>query len=128
MSLPQILVLGAGKSATVLIQYLQKKAVENNWYIVLADGNKSLAEAKWNHAKNGHAIGFDIENDLLRKDYVQQATIVVSMLPAFLHFLVAKDCLQYEKPLFTASYVDENMLSLAAEAAEKKSCFYVKWD
>ncbi|MEK0422467.1 MAG: hypothetical protein RLZ95_377 [Bacteroidota bacterium] len=123
MSLPQILVLGAGKSATVLIQYLQKKAVENNWYIVLADGNKTVAEAKWNHAQNGHAVGFDIENDSLRKDYIQQATVVVSMLPAFLHFLVAKDCLQHEKPLFTASYVDENMQSLAAEAAEKKVLF-----
>ena len=42
----RILVLGAGKSATVLIQYLQKKAVENGWYIVLADGNKQLATAK----------------------------------------------------------------------------------
>jgi saccharopine dehydrogenase-like NADP-dependent oxidoreductase len=86
MSLPQILVLGAGKSATVLIQYLQKKAVENNWYIVLADGNKTVAEAKWNHAQNGHAVGFDIENDSLRKDYIQQATVVVSMLPALLQF------------------------------------------
>ena len=47
MSRPQILVLGAGKSATVLIQYLQKKAVENNWYIVLADGDKAMANHKW---------------------------------------------------------------------------------
>ena len=123
MSLPQILVLGAGKSATILIQYLQKKAVENNWYIVLADGDKALAEDKWNHAQNGHAVGFDIENEVLRKEYIQQATVVVSMLPAFLHFLVAKDCLQHEKPLFTASYVDENMQSLATEAANKKVLF-----
>ncbi|MFM2259253.1 MAG: hypothetical protein RLZZ424_1222, partial [Bacteroidota bacterium] len=26
-----ILIIGAGKSATVLIQYLQQKAVENDW-------------------------------------------------------------------------------------------------
>ena len=63
MSRPQILVLGAGKSATILIQYLQKKAVENNWYIILADGDKSLAEEKWNYAENGHAVGLDIENN-----------------------------------------------------------------
>jgi saccharopine dehydrogenase (NADP+, L-glutamate forming) len=123
MSRPQILVLGAGKSATILIQYLQKKAVENNWYIILADGDKSLAEEKWNHAENGHAVGLDIENIDLRNEYIQQATVVVSMLPAFLHFLVAKDCLQHEKPLFTASYVDENMQSLAADAANKKVLF-----
>jgi hypothetical protein len=41
---PEILVIGAGKSATILIQYLQKKAVENNWYIVLADGNAASWE------------------------------------------------------------------------------------
>ena len=123
MSRPQILVLGAGKSATVLIQYLQKKAVENNWYIILADGNQALADHKWNNAENGHAIGFNIEDGTLRNEYIKQATVVVSMLPAFLHFLVAKDCLRLFKPLFTASYVDEQMQSLAAEAAEKKVLF-----
>ena len=41
---PQILIIGAGKSATVLIQYLQQKAVENNWYIILADGDLQVAE------------------------------------------------------------------------------------
>jgi saccharopine dehydrogenase (NADP+, L-glutamate forming) len=123
MSRPQILVLGAGKSATVLIQYLQKKAVQNNWYIVLADGDKATADHKWNHAENGHAIGFDIENSEIRNQYIQQADVVVSMLPAFLHFLVAKDCLQHVKPLFTASYVDENMRSLAQVAKEKNVLF-----
>ena len=123
MSRPQILVLGAGKSATILIQYLQKKAVENNWYMVLADGDKSLAETKWNNAKNGHAVGFDIENDAIRREYIQQATVVVSMLPASLHFLVAKDCLAFLKPLFTASYVDENINSLAKEVEAKKLLF-----
>jgi saccharopine dehydrogenase-like NADP-dependent oxidoreductase len=123
MSTPQILVLGAGKSATSLIEYLQKKAVENNWYIVLADGDKNVAENKWNNAENGHAIGFNIEDGVLRNEYIKEATVVVSMLPAYLHFLVAKDCLQLFKPLFTASYVDEQMQSLAAEAAEKKVLF-----
>ena len=28
----RILILGAGKSASVLIQYLQQKAVENSWW------------------------------------------------------------------------------------------------
>lgn len=123
MSKPQILILGAGKSATVLIQYLQKKAVENNWYIVLADADKNLAETKWNNAKNGHAIGFDIEDDSIRASYIQSADLVVSMMPAYLHFLVAKDCLNFSKPLFTASYVDENMQSLAKAVKEKNILF-----
>ncbi len=120
---PKILIIGAGKSATVLIQYLQQKAVENDWYILLADGDAHTAEKKWNNAPNGNAMGVDIENELERKKLVQNADIVVSMLPANLHFLVAKDCLEFEKPLFTASYVDDNMRSIASEIEAKNLLF-----
>ncbi len=119
----QILVLGAGKSATILIQYLQKKAAENDWYILLADGDKNNAESKWNNAKNGHAIGINVENEIERKALIEQATVVVSMLPAALHFLVAKDCVSYEKPLFTASYVDDNMKSIEQAILDKNLLF-----
>ena len=120
---PSILIIGAGKSATVLIQYLQQKAVENNWYILLADGDAETAKNKWNNAPNGTALGVDIENEIDRQNLVQKADIVVSMLPAHLHFLVAKDCLHFEKPLFTASYVDDNMRSIAAEIESKQLLF-----
>lgn len=119
----QILVIGAGKSATMLIQYLQKKVVENDWYMVLADGEKAVAEQKWNNAKNGHAIGLNVENEVERKAVIENADIVVSMLPAFLHFLVAKDCVAFGKPLFTASYVDDNMRSIAKEIKDKNLLF-----
>lgn len=118
-----ILIIGAGKSATVLIQYLQQKAVENDWYILLVDGDEAIAKNKWNNAPNGTALGIDIKNDLDRQNLVQKADIVVSMMPAQLHFLVAKDCLQFGKPLFTASYVDDNMRSIAAEIESKQLLF-----
>ena len=118
-----ILIIGAGKSATVLIQYLQQKAVENDWYVILADGDEANAKNKWNNAPNGNALGIDIENELDRQNLVQKADIVVSMLPAQLHFLVAKDCLEFGKPLFTASYVDDNMRSIAAEIESKQLLF-----
>ena len=119
----QILVIGAGKSATMLIQYLQKKVVENDWYMVLADSEKAVAVQKWNNAKNGHAVELNVENEADRKALIEKATIVVSMMPAFLHFLVAKDCLLYGKPLFTASYVDDNMRSIAQEIKDKNLLF-----
>ena len=118
-----ILIIGAGKSATVLIQYLQQKAVENDWFILLADGDEAIAKNKWNNAPNGTALGINIENDLDRQNLVQKADIVVSMMPAQLHFLVAKDCLQFGKPLFTASYVDDNMRSIASEIEAKQLLF-----
>jgi len=120
---PKILIIGAGKSATVLIQYLQQKAVENDWYVLLADGDEATAKNKWNNAPNGTALGINIENEIDRQNLVQKADIVVSMLPAQLHFLVAKDCLHFEKPLFTASYVDDNMRSIANEIEAKQLLF-----
>ena len=119
----QILVIGAGKSATVLINFLQKKLIKNNWYMVLADADEKLAATKWNNAPNGHSVGIDILQKEQRTDLIQKADIVISMLPAFLHFEVAKDCLTLGKALFTASYVDENMQSIAAAIKEKGLLF-----
>jgi len=119
----EILIIGAGKSATVLIQYLQKQAVENNWYIVLADSDVKVAEAKWKQAPNGHAVGVDINLATERQSLIQKATVVISMLPPTLHFIVAQDCLNFSKSLFTASYVDENMRSMAAEINNKEILF-----
>jgi saccharopine dehydrogenase-like NADP-dependent oxidoreductase len=119
----QILIIGAGKSATVLINYLQQKAVENDWYVVLADADATIAANKWKNAANGHTIGIDIEDNEQRKALIKPATIVISMLPAALHFLVAKDCLALGKSLFTASYVDDNMKSIAQEIQNKNLLF-----
>jgi saccharopine dehydrogenase (NADP+, L-glutamate forming) len=94
-----------------------------SWYILLADGDEAIAKNKWNNAPNGTALGIDIENNLDRQNLVQKADIVVSMMPAQLHFLVAKDCLHFGKPLFTASYVDDNMRSIASEIEAKQLLF-----
>jgi saccharopine dehydrogenase (NADP+, L-glutamate forming) len=119
----EILIIGAGKSATVLIQYLKIKAVENNWQIVLADGDLPTAEAKWNQAPNGIAVGIDINDAMARKALIQKAKVVVSMLPPSLHFLVAQDCLLFSKSLFTASYVDEQMRSMESAIQAKNILF-----
>jgi len=118
-----ILILGAGKSATILIEYLQQKAVENNWYILLADGDENVAIKKWNNAPNGHAIGIDILDTTKRHDLISSSTVVISMLPAFLHTLVAEDCLLLGKSLFTASYVEEGMKKIQNQIQEKGLLF-----
>jgi len=118
-----ILILGAGKSATILIEYLQQKAVENNWYILLADGDENVAIKKWNKAQNGHAIGIDIMDHTKRHDLIGSSTVVISMLPAFLHTLVAEDCLLLGKSLFTASYVEEGMKKIQNQIQEKGLLF-----
>lgn len=111
----KILLFGAGKSATVLIDYLLKNAVAENWQLIVADANLEAAKNKISSSANGKAVSFDITNDKERSNYIQPADIVISLMPPALHVLIAKDCIRLKKNLLTASYVDEPMQSLKDE-------------
>jgi saccharopine dehydrogenase-like NADP-dependent oxidoreductase len=108
----QVLLFGAGKSATVLIEYLLKNAEEENWQLTVVDADLLNAQKKIGDSAFGKAVSFDISNEEERGNYITKADIVISLLPPTLHFLIAKDCIHFRKNLLTASYVDEQMRSL----------------
>ena len=118
-----ILLFGAGKSATVLIDYLIAEAEKNEWNLLIADANKEAILAKTNHSPFAEAIQLDITDDVHRPSLVAIADIVISMMPPALHFLIAKDCVQYSKHLLTASYLDEPIKGLQKEIEERKLLF-----
>lgn len=107
-----ILLFGAGKSATVLIQYLVRQAAIENWFITVVDADLQLAMGKLSGALCAQALSFDITHEAERKSRIEGADIVISLLPPALHILVAHDCVQYKKNLLTASYVDAAMKEL----------------
>ena len=72
---------------------------------------------------NATAIYLDIFNADERKAAVQNADIVISMLPARFHIEVAKDCVTYGKHMVTASYISDEMQALDDEAKEKGLVF-----
>lgn len=111
----KILLFGAGKSATVLIDYLLRNALAENWILTVVDANLELAAGKIGNALGGTAASFDINDAALRQKHIQESDMVISLLPPALHFLVAKDCVAYYKNLLTASYVDDNMRGLEEE-------------
>ena len=115
----KIFMIGAGRSASSLIQYLVNEADSNDFEITVGDRDLSLVEDKIGANPRAKAINFDVFNDSQRVDEIQKADIVVSMLPASLHFKVAQDCVKYGKNLVTASYVSDEIKSLDAEAKEK---------
>jgi saccharopine dehydrogenase-like NADP-dependent oxidoreductase len=119
----KILLFGAGKSATVLIDYLLQRALSENWTLTVVDANRELAEEKIGNALGGVALSFDVADGTLRARHIGDSDLVISLLPPSLHFLVAQDCLSLGKHLLTASYVDDNMRSLAAAAQEKGLLF-----
>jgi len=115
----QVLVFGAGKSATVLINYLLGHAAEHNWHVTIADNDVELAVAKLKGHAHGSAVFFNADEDELREELIKQSHLVISMLPAAMHVPVAKACVKYGKHLLTASYVSPEMAALDTEAKEK---------
>ncbi|MBL0358779.1 MAG: saccharopine dehydrogenase NADP-binding domain-containing protein [Chitinophagaceae bacterium] len=118
-----ILLLGAGKSATALIDYLIDTARENKWKLIIADANKEQILAKTNNSPFAEAVSLDITNEQERSALIERAHLVISMMPPSLHFLVAKDCVEYRKHLLTASYLDNKIKSLEQEIKQKKLLF-----
>ena len=118
-----ILIIGAGRSASSLIQYLLNKSEKENLHLVIGDLSLALAKKKTNNHPNATAIALDIFDENQRKEAIQKANIVISMLPAHLHIEVAKDCIIYKKHLVTASYVSDAMKELDAAAKENNLIF-----
>lgn len=118
-----ILVLGAGRSATSLISYLLKEASANNWKVTVADYALQLAEEKVEGHSNGEAVAFNINQEDERDRLIGASDVVISMLPASFHPLVAQTCLKFGKHLLTASYVSDDMTSLDEQARAKGLLF-----
>lgn len=110
-----ILLFGAGKSATVLIDYLLELAPAEDWHLYLVDANRALAEEKLHGSKHATALSFDINNDQLRAEWIERSDIVISLLPPALHILVARTCVDARRHLLTASYVDDALRALQQE-------------
>lgn len=119
----KLLLLGAGKSATVLIEYLLHQCELESWLLIVADINRELAAAKTGNSAFGKATVLDIWNEAERACAIKEADIVISLLPPALHYLVARDCLLFKKNLLTASYIDAAIKELKNEIEENGSLF-----
>ncbi len=111
-----ILILGAGLSTNSLISYLLENAVNHDWHITVGDIDEKTAHRKVNGHPNGSAVVFDINDDMESWRTITEADVVISMLPAFMHHLVATKCIDLRKPMLTASYATEELKALDEKA------------
>ncbi len=118
-----ILIIGAGRSSSALINYVLEKAKKYNWSVVVADADPKLAAQKVGNHPNGRSAWLDVMKANDRKDLIERASVVVSMLPAHLHLEVAQDCIRLKKHLITASYVSKDMYRLGDEARDRDLIF-----
>lgn len=112
LTMRNLFIIGAGRSATSLIDYLLEKSDTENLHITIGDLSAELAKQKTKGHHNARAIAFDIFNEAQRHEEIKKADIVISMLPAHLHYEVAKDCITYRKHMVTASYISPAMAEL----------------
>jgi len=118
-----ILIIGAGRSSSALINYVLDQAKKEGWFVTIADSNVKRAQKKVGDHPNGRATWLDVNKRNDRRELIDRAKVVVSLLPAHLHLEVAHDCIQLKKHLITASYVSKEMYRLGDEARDRELVF-----
>jgi saccharopine dehydrogenase-like NADP-dependent oxidoreductase len=118
-----IVVFGAGKSATCLIDYLSKICEQRQWTLTIGDADSEALNKKLVKSPAVNAVQLNVENSTERNALIRKADLVISLLPPSLHILIALDCVTNSKNLLTASYVDDEIKKLAERIEEKKLFF-----
>ena len=113
----KIIIFGAGRSSTSLIEYLLSIAKEQHLFITLLDYNEELAKSKISNHKYGEAYFIDANNQNERLKFIKGSQLVISMLPAHMHLGIVKDAIHEKVHVITPSYVTEEIRSLD-EAAQ----------
>jgi saccharopine dehydrogenase-like NADP-dependent oxidoreductase len=119
----RIVVFGAGKSATCLIDYLTRICTEKNWTVAIGDADAEAMKTKLVKSLVVFPVHVNVENSLERNALIQNADLVISLLPPALHILIARDCVVNSKNLLTASYMDDEIRKLASTVENKKLLF-----
>lgn len=111
----EILLLGAGRSSAVLIDYLLENSQAFNWALTIADKDINHLKESYHENDRLKLIEVDLLQDEVRNELVKNTDLVISMLPARFHILVAKSCVQFKVNMATASYVSKEMKALQTE-------------
>ena len=110
----KILIVGAGKSSPYLIKYLldNSQKEELKLHIVDLSTNHLLKYQKNDRCR---VSSINLSNEKERDKFISEADLVISMLPAKFHIILARTCIKFKKNLLTASYVSDEMKTLDNE-------------
>jgi saccharopine dehydrogenase (NAD+, L-glutamate forming) len=113
-----ILILGAGLSSTSLIRYFLDQS-GTQWKVRVGDIKPELARQRIQDHPDGEAFCFDVYNAVQRKSEIEKAHIVISLLPARMHHLVAETCVEIGRNMVTASYLSPAIKAMDSDARKK---------
>ncbi|MFB6258904.1 MAG: saccharopine dehydrogenase family protein [Flavobacteriales bacterium] len=114
----RITIIGAGKSASALISYLLGRASDREFEIRVLDQDIDAAQSQVEGTEQGSAASFDAEDEASLAREVAASTLVVSMLPALFHPMVARECIRQGKHLITPSYLSQEVRDMDREAID----------
>jgi len=118
-----VLIVGAGKSTSYLLDYFLQHSAAQKLHITVADLNVDQVPFRIQSHDSCTVLALDVMSDKDREEAIRKADIVISMLPARFHIKVAEDCIAYGKHLVTASYVNDEILALDKSAKAKDLVF-----
>ncbi len=122
----QLLILGAGRSSTILIERLLSVCAQRGWKLRLGDLSLDQAKSKIQGHAYASAFACDIHDSSQRSQEIATSDLVISMLPAMYHPLVAETCADLGKNLLTASYVSEEVRQLNPKVKAKGLLFLME--
>lgn len=121
-----ILLLGAGRSSTSLIEFLLESCRRQGWMLTVGDLSEPMAQVKTGSHPNGRGIAFDIHNEAQRELEIEKADLVISLLPLLFHGIAARSCIKFKKSLLTASYVSPEIRDLDMDAQKQGLLFLME--
>ncbi|MDY7095485.1 MAG: saccharopine dehydrogenase C-terminal domain-containing protein [Acidobacteriota bacterium] len=110
------LVLGAGLVVKPLLDELSQRP---DTEVQVAALNIERAEELVAQRPHASAMELDISDRAALQKAVNDAAVVISLLPADCHVAVAECCLEARVPLVTSSYVSDGMRALHSQARER---------
>lgn len=119
----QILIIGAGKSTSVLINHLLENAESQDLFLRIGDMDLETAQKATQNHKRCEALALNVFDPASREAAIKNADIVISMLPARFHIEVARDCVKFKKNMVTASYISKEMKALDEEVKKNNLIF-----
>jgi len=122
-SMKQIGILGAGRSAGYLVEYLGEYCARVGRELYVYDLDFHRLQQSFTVNDKTHLVVADLSDTQVVSDILKNLDVVVSVLPPPMHLPVANLCLEQGCHLFTASYTSEGMLALDAQAKEKGLLF-----
>ena len=122
----KILVLGAGKSSGILIEYLANQASKYQYILKVADADSQILTARVAQFLEVEQFCGNLGDSDCLNTLIADAKIVVSLLPPSMHFQVAKICLEQSKHFLSASYISQELKKIEEQVKQKGLVFLME--